>query len=165
MAEERWLDDREQRAWRGLLTMQSRLEARLRRALQQDSGLSDADYAVLVNLSEAPGGRLRIFELAAALDWEKSRLSHQLRRMEQRRLLEREGCETDRRGSFVVLTATGRSAIEAAAPEHVAEVRRWFIDRLAPAQLDALAEISETILDALAADELPCGMEAGREGR
>ncbi|MPY95070.1 MAG: MarR family transcriptional regulator [Acidimicrobiia bacterium] len=148
-----WLDDREQQAWRGLLAMQAKLDGRLRRSLQRDSGLSDADYAVLVNLSEAPGGRLRVFELVAALDWEKSRLSHQLRRMEQRGLLEREGCETDRRGSFVVLTEPGRRAIEAAAPHHVNEVRRWFVDALTGAQLEALTEITAAVLANLGADE------------
>src|SRR3546814_8295565 len=84
MDQTRWLDEREQAAWRGLLSMQAKLGARLRRAHQRDSGLSDSDYAVLVHVSEAPEGRLRIFELGAQLEWEKSRLSHHLRRMEQR---------------------------------------------------------------------------------
>src|SRR3546814_13458713 len=90
--------------------MQAKLGARLRRAHQRDSGLSDSDYAVLVHVSEAPEGRLRIFELGAQLEWEKSRLSHHLRRMEQRDLIVREECDTDRRGAFVVLTPTGRVA-------------------------------------------------------
>lgn len=141
-----WLDEREQRAWRGLLALQTQVGGRLRRALLRDSGLSDADYEVLVNLSEAPDGRLRVFELAAALQWERSRVSHHLRRMEQRGLVERAGCETDGRGAFVVLTDAGRAAIEAAAPQHVAEVRRSFIDLLSPAQLDALAGISAVVL-------------------
>ena len=162
MTEDRWLDDREQRAWRGFVAMESKVSAHLRRSLQQDSGLSDADYAVLVNLSESPAGRLRIFELAGVLEWEKSRLSHQLRRMEQRGLLEREGCDTDRRGSFVVLTDAGRSAIRAAAPQHVAEVRRLFVDRLTPAQLDALSEIAEAVLANL--DEAAPGQPEEPEG-
>lgn len=149
-AEARWLDEREQRAWRGLLGMSARLDSQLGRALQQRSGLSHADYAVLVALSESPEGRLRAFELVGALEWEKSRLSHQLRRMEERALVARQDCPTDRRGAFVVLTPEGRSAIEAAAPSHVADVRRWFLDALSPAQLDALAEISEAVLGRLA---------------
>lgn len=144
-----WLDESEQRAWRGLLAVQARLNGRIRRSLQEHSSLSDADYAVLVHLSEAPGGRLRVYELVSALEWEKSRLSHQLRRMEDRGLLEREGCETDRRGSYAILTHAGRTAIEAAAPQHVDDVRRWFVDALSPAQIDALAEITEAVLENL----------------
>lgn len=145
------------------MTVQAGLSARLRRALQQDAGLSDADYAVLVHLSEAEDGRLRAFELAAALGWEKSRLSHQLRRMEQRGLVGREGCDTDRRGSFAVLTEQGAGAIAAAAPQHVAEVRRWFVDVLTPEQLDALAEISEAVLAGL--EEEDGAMDEGSETR
>jgi DNA-binding MarR family transcriptional regulator len=153
MAGTRWLSDREQRAWRGFLTAYARVEARLRRSLQQNAGLSDADYAVLVNVSEAPHGRLRIFQLGAALDWEKSRLSHQLRRMEARGLVTREGCDTDRRGAEVVLTRAGRSAIRCAAPQHVEDVRRWFLAPLSRAQLDALTDITETVLAHLDAQE------------
>jgi DNA-binding MarR family transcriptional regulator len=145
----RWLDAREQRAWRALLAVQTELFAHLRRTLARDTGLSDADYAVLVHLSEAPEERLRIFELVAALQWEKSRLSHQLRRMEQRGLVERTGCETDGRGAFASLTDEGRGAIAAAAPLHVAEVRRHFADPLRADQLDALVEIGSAVLSSL----------------
>lgn len=148
----RWLDEREQRAWRGLMDLQAQLGAHLRRSLLRDSGLSDADYEVLVHLSEAPDERLRIFQLVRGLQWEKSRLSHQLRRMEQRELLERTECPTDGRGAFVALTATGREAIEAAAPLHVDEVRKHFIDRLTPEQLGSLLEISRAVLDSFGLD-------------
>jgi DNA-binding MarR family transcriptional regulator len=140
-----WLSDHEQEVWRGLLAMNMQLDGRLRRSLVQRSGLSDAEYAVLVCLSEAPDGRLRAFELVKGLAWEKSRLSHQLRRMQARGLVERDECDTDRRGSFVVLTGAGRAAIEAAAPHHVADVRRWFFDALSPAQLDALLDVTSTV--------------------
>src|SRR3546814_9759211 len=82
MDQTRWPDDWEQAAWRGLLSMQAKPAARLRRAHQRDSGLSDSDYAVLVHVSEAPEGRLRILELGAQLEWEKSRRYHHLSRME-----------------------------------------------------------------------------------
>ncbi|HLU42436.1 MAG TPA: MarR family transcriptional regulator [Microthrixaceae bacterium] len=156
-AQVRWLDEREQRAWRGLIRMQAQLDAHLRRSLVRDSGLSDADYDVLVHLSEAPEDRLRIFELVRALQWEKSRLSHQLRRMEQRGLLERSECPTDGRGAFVSLTPEGRAAIEAAAPRHVAEVRRHFVDVLTPEQLDVLGDIAEAVLESLQQAEQPTG--------
>jgi quercetin 2,3-dioxygenase len=102
-----WLDDHEQRAWRGYQDMRARLDARLRADLVRTSGLSDADYAILVFLTEAEEGRLRARELAIGLQWEKSRLSHQISRMEKRGLVERADCPTDARGAFVVLTAKG----------------------------------------------------------
>jgi DNA-binding MarR family transcriptional regulator len=156
----RWLDEREARAWRGYTRMRVQLEARLARELARHSGLSDPDYSVLVNLSEAPEGRLRAFELGRALQWEKSRLSHHLKRMGKRGLVAREDCESDARGSFVVITPAGRAAIEAAAPAHVDDVRRHLIDLLSDDQLDALADISEAVLANLAADpEVACEQE------
>jgi DNA-binding MarR family transcriptional regulator len=145
----RWLDEREQAAWRGYLAVQARVGSHLRQSLQRDSGLSDADYDVLVQLSEAAGHRLRIFELGQALQWEKSRLSHQLRRMTDRGLVRREDCDTDARGAFVRLTPAGHETIRAAAPRHVAEVRRIFVDVLSTDQLDALASIATTVLSHL----------------
>lgn len=145
-----WLEGREQEAWRGFLTMHAQLSGHLRRSLQQRSGLSDADYQVLVALSEAPQGRLRGFQLGRALQWEKSRLSHHLRRMADRGLVEKADCETDGRGAYVVITQAGRCAIEAAAPGHVDDVRRVFFDALTPAQVEALAQISGAVLTRLA---------------
>lgn len=147
-----WLDPKQQRAWRTYLAVHARLTARLRRSLLECAGLSDADYGVLVNLSEAPKGRLRARDLGAALEWEKSRLSHQLRRMEARGLVTREGSTTDRRGSVVVLTRAGRKAIEQAAPHHAADVRRWFVDPLTRRELDALTAIGDRILARLDED-------------
>jgi DNA-binding MarR family transcriptional regulator len=152
MEEPRWLDEREARAWRRFITMQSQLRARMARQLQRESGLSEADYEVLVQLSEAPCARQRVFELGQATQWEKSRLSHHLTRMVQRGLVARETCPTDSRGAFVVLTDAGRAAIEHAAPQHVEHVRQWFIDALTPEQLDALAEMSDAVLERLAED-------------
>jgi DNA-binding MarR family transcriptional regulator len=151
--EPRWLDEREARAWRGYTRMRIELEAALNRHLARRSGLSHADYAVLVELSEAPAGRLRAFQLGRALRWEKSRLSHHLKRMETRGLVCREDCAEDGRGSEVALTADGRVAIEAAAPAHVEDVRRLMIDHLTPQQLENLAATAESVLAALAAEE------------
>ncbi|QBI20345.1 MarR family transcriptional regulator [Egibacter rhizosphaerae] len=148
-SEPRWLDDRELAAWRGFVRMQGRLATRLNRELLAAAGLSLADYEVLVHLSEASDGRLRSFQLCELTDWEKSRLSHHLKRMERRGLVSREGCESDRRGDYVVLTAYGRETIEAAAPAHVEHVRRYLIDLLDPQQLDALASITTTVLERL----------------
>jgi DNA-binding MarR family transcriptional regulator len=148
-----WLTDDEQRAWRGLVQMTSRLDARLNRQLQQASGLSLADYDVLVLLTEAPDGRLRVFEIAEELQWEQSRLSHHLVRMQRRGLVAREECTTDRRGAFVVLTPAGREAIEKAAPEHVATVRRLVFDGLSTEQVATLESFVSRVLSRLDAGE------------
>jgi DNA-binding MarR family transcriptional regulator len=147
----RWLTEEEQRAWRGLLRMTSQLNARMNRQLLQDYGVSLADYDVLVVLSEAPEGRLRVFEVADALAWEQSRVSHQLARMQRRGLIAREGCASDARGAFAVLTEAGRAAIERAAPAHVETVRQLVFDGLTHDQLMALTEITTGVLDRLAA--------------
>lgn len=145
----RWLTDREQQAWRAFLTMQDRLNARLNREMQDNSGLSSADFAVLVPLSEHPDGRMRVLELARGLRWEKSRLSHQLTRMQQRGLVERSNCSEDRRGAFIVLTDQGREAVEAAAPAHVESVRRYLFDALTAEQVDSLHAIASATVDRL----------------
>lgn len=157
----RWLDEREQRAWRSLLDLQEALGRTLERQLQRETGLSTADYGVLVHLSEAPEQRLRHFELGQALQWEKSRLSHHLRRMVDRGLIERQSCPEDNRGGFVALTPAGRAAIAAAAPRHVAHVRQRFVDRLTPEQLDVLVAIHDAVVPHLDAE--PAARPARRD--
>src|SRR6201989_1544841 len=146
----RWLTEEEQPAWRGLLRMTSQLTARANRLLLQEYGISLADYEVLVALSEAPEGQLRGFEVAAALAWEQSRVSHQLARMQRRGLITREGCATDARGAFAVLAPAGRAPIERAAPAHVEQVRQLVFDELSHEQVSALTEITTRVLDRLA---------------
>ncbi len=149
MAEPRWLDDREMRAWMGYRRMRAMLDLQLARDLLQDSGLSESDYDVLSNLSEAEGNRMRLGDLAAWMLWSTSRLSHHITRMQQRGLVDREACEDDGRGSMIVLTQGGRRAIAAAAPGHVESVRRHLIDRLTPDEIEALAEMTERVLEHL----------------
>jgi DNA-binding MarR family transcriptional regulator len=144
-----WLTEDEQRAWRGLLQMTSRLDSRLNRELQQASGLSLADYDVLVLLTEAPDGRLRMFQLMEDLQWEQSRLSHHIARMQRRGLVAREDCTTDKRGAFVVLTHAGRDAIEKAAPGHVDLVRRMVFDGLSAEQVVTLEAFVTRVLSRL----------------
>ena len=146
MDELRWLNEREARAWRGLQSMQMRLESELARQLTSESGLSYPDYVVLVALTDRPEGRMRLFELGEILGWEKSRLSHHVARMAKRDLVAKERCDDDRRGAYIVITAHGRAEITAAAPGHLSAVRRLFIDRLSSDQIDAMAEIAETVL-------------------
>ena len=147
----RWLTEEEQRAWRGLLRMTTQLNARMNRQLLQEYGISLTDYEVLVALSEAPAGRLRVFEVADTLSWEQSRVSHQLARMQRRGLITREDCASDARGAFAVLTEAGRAAIEQAAPAHVETVRQLVFDGLTQDQLTTLTEVTSRVLDRLAA--------------
>lgn len=153
---EEWLTDEQQRIWRSYLRVESLLPATLNRQLQGDSGLSIAEYAVLVPLSESTEGRMRPFELGNELNWEQSRLSHQLMRMENRGLIRREQCPSDRRGAYVVLTDTGRKTIEAAAPGHVDTVRKLVFDQLTSEQAAALGEACALIVAALESDQTDC---------
>jgi DNA-binding MarR family transcriptional regulator len=153
MTETRWLDESQQQAWRGYLRMQSQLSARLNRQLQGDSDLSLADFDVLVALTDQPEDRLRVSELARVLQWEKSRLSHHVGRMERRGLVLRAECADDGRGAFVALTPEGRRAIEAAAPPHVEAVRRLVFDDLTPDQVATMDAIARKVLARLEAEE------------
>lgn len=139
-----WLTDQEQRAWRSFLMTSKLVTAELERGMAQH-GLSGTDYSVLVSLSEAPQRRMRMSELSLTLLLEKSRLSHQITRMERAGLVRRESCPDDRRGQFAVLTDEGWETIRRVAPFHVELVRSIFIDRLTPAQLAQLAEIFEPL--------------------
>ena len=143
--EPRWLDETEDRAWRGLLRMIWLIEIGIGRDLM-DEGLSSADYHVLANLSEAPGREMRITDLAARMGWSKSRLSHQLSRMQARGLVCRNTISTDGRGALAVLAPAGWEAIRKAAPGHVESIRRHLLGRLSPEQVEALAGITDAVL-------------------
>lgn len=146
MAEPRWLDETELRAWRGLQLMQMQVEGELARRLAADSELSYPDYVVLAALTDQAEPRMRQFELGEWLGWEKSRLSHHISRMVKRDLVAKERCPSDRRGSFVVITPEGQAAIEQAAPGHVEAVRELFLDHVTPDQLAALGDLTESVL-------------------
>lgn len=161
MPEPRWLNDREMRAWLGYRRMRLLLDLQLDRDLMSQSGLSEQDYDVLSNLSDAPGQQLRLTDLAAHLRWSKSRLSHHVTRMRQRGLVDRADCADDGRGSMLGLTAAGRDAIHAAAPGHVKSVRKHFIDLLTDDELDALAALSNRVVERLDPERTPARRGAG----
>jgi DNA-binding MarR family transcriptional regulator len=144
---QRWLSDDQQRIWRNYLALSSRLQVVMNRQLQARCGLSLADYEVLVALSER--GSIRVLELAAALGWEQSRVSHQLRRMRARDLLERRDSEDDRRGATVEITAAGSDALATAAPDHVALVRAVLFDGTTQAQLRGFDKVITAALQRL----------------
>ncbi|MFI6510636.1 MarR family winged helix-turn-helix transcriptional regulator [Streptosporangium sp. NPDC050855] len=132
--ETHWLSPIEQGAWRAHLAAHKLLEHRLDRELQP-FGLSLNDYEILVNLSEIADRRMRMSDLAEATIQSRSRLSHQISRMESAGLVARETCADDRRGTFAVLTEHGWATIQKVAPHHVGSVRRHFIDLLTDDQL------------------------------
>ncbi|MBS4752113.1 winged helix-turn-helix transcriptional regulator [Nocardioides sp. zg-ZUI104] len=150
-----WLGPDEQRAWRGWVEVHARLNARIHRQLQEASGLSLADYAILVELTSerASDASARMFELGERLAWEKSRVSKQVTRMEARGLVVRRHCPDDRRGSYVDLTDAGRAAIEAAAPAHVKLVREMFFDVVPHEDVLRLADLTTAVLARLDATD------------
>lgn len=124
----RWLSDAEQRTWRAWLEVMRLLPAKLEDRLHERHSLNLTDYQVLVELSESEEGRLRMTELANRTSLSKSRLSHQIGRMEKASLVERQECPSDRRGAFAVITDQGWALLRGAAPGHVEDVRELFID-------------------------------------
>ncbi len=141
-----WLTSDELATWRAFNTVSRLIEGSLDRQLTRDAGMSHAHYATLVALSESAGGRARMGDLAEFLQFSPSRTSHAVRRMERDGWVRREACPTDGRGQEAVLTAAGRAALEAAAPGHVAEVRRLVFERLDEGQLRQLRAVSEALL-------------------
>jgi DNA-binding MarR family transcriptional regulator len=124
------LSDTQQTCWRAFIESSWALHTRLEDELRATTGLSMADYHVMVVLSEAPQHRLRMGELAGRLVFSPSRLTYQISSMVKRGLVRKQACPEDGRGQEAVLTGAGMAALEAAAPQHLKTVRRSFIDHL-----------------------------------
>jgi DNA-binding MarR family transcriptional regulator len=150
VSDTRWLDDGEQRTWRSFVTATRLFFDGIERQLQQDSGLPHAYYEILVRLSEAPGHTMRMSELATTSLSSRSRISHAVARLEENGWVRRRPCENDKRGQLAQLTDAGLAGIEAAAPGHVDAVRRGLFDALSPQQVEALRDISDTLVAHLA---------------
>jgi DNA-binding MarR family transcriptional regulator len=142
-----WLTADEQRVWRSYLAVVSGLQLAMNRQLQADCGISLGDYDVLVALSER--GPVRVFELGETVAWEQSRLSHQLRRMRERGLVERHGSDDDRRGATVSLTPAGEAALRAAAPGHAELVRAVMFEGVTAEELQVLDRWTAAALTSL----------------
>lgn len=142
----RWLDEREMRAWLRLVAVLELLPATLDAQLRRDSSMTHFEYMVASQLSQAPGRTLRMSALAQRTSATLPRLSHVVRRLEERGLVERTPCPQDRRATDARLTPAGLAAVEAAAPGHARAVREHVVDALAPEQVDQLADIAEAML-------------------
>lgn len=162
MTENPWLSEEQLSVWRAWLALNAQLPAALHRQLQGDSGLSLPDFEVLVHLTDTPDERIRVTDLARALDWDRSRVSHHIKRMEGRGLIRREECSSDGRGAFVVLSDIGRTAIQEAAPGHARLVRELIFDHLTAEELAAFASITTKVLERLDPVAAPaCSVVAG----
>jgi DNA-binding MarR family transcriptional regulator len=148
MGATRWLTQEEQETWRCFLAACMGFFSAADAQLQRDSGMPLAYYEILVQLSEAPGRRLRMSQLAEATAASKSRASHAVARLEERGWVRRDECPTDRRGQIASLTEEGFAVLEAAAPGHVEQVRKALFDALGPEQVKHLREICEAMLAA-----------------
>lgn len=147
----RWLNDGEMRAWRAYVVGKALLDSRLNRDLQEEHQLALADYELLVRLSEAPCRQARMSTLAEQVASSKSRISHQIGRMEKAGLVRRQECPSDGRGVFAVLTSHGLQVLRSAAPTHVRGVRDNLVDLLSEDERAVLAEIFERIIGHLRA--------------
>ncbi|WP_280344043.1 MarR family winged helix-turn-helix transcriptional regulator [Nocardia neocaledoniensis] len=147
MTDPQWLDDVEMRAWLGYVRTRDLIAAAIGRDAVRAADLSWVEYSVLVYLADAPGQRLTFADLAGALEWSQSRLSHQITRMQKRGLVTRETMPHDQRRTVARLTPAGGQLLTTAAPAHVRSVRRHMIDVLDRGQLAALAEIYDVLIN------------------
>ncbi len=149
MTQPRWLDTQEMAAWTSFLEASHRVGRRVEQQLKEQEGLSHPQYEILVRLSEAPDGAVRMSELAEELVTSKSGLTYQVGRLEKRGLVRRCSAPGDERGVHAVLTGEGRSTLDRSAPGHLALVRSSLIDLLGREQLTALADALGTVSNAL----------------
>lgn len=155
------LSDQEWVVWRDFMTMSSQLSRELDRRLQADAGISQADYSVLLVLQQTPDHQLRAGELAELLAWEKSRVSHQVARMEARSLVLRRECDTDGRGIWIEPTPDGRRALLGAMRNHNRAIRELFFDALVDDQRAVIGDAAVNVLDRLGPEGCTIAEEKG----
>jgi DNA-binding MarR family transcriptional regulator len=150
----RWLSDSEQQSWRAILRGTRLLEQALDRALDT-AGIQLSEYEIISMLSEAPGARLRMSELAETVVQSRSRLTHTATRLESRGWVTREPCADDKRGVELVLTPTGWEAVTRISRIHVQSVRDNLVDIMPPEQFKALGDAMGVVRDHLAPEATP----------
>lgn len=143
------LDDEETAFWYSYMKVLLRVRYEMNRQLRAASGISLADYDVLVALTSEPGGRMRVSDLAVRIGWERSRLSHHVARLRERGVIETERSPQDLRATEVVLTEAGRSTLAAAGPPHAAFVRAAFLDALSRGEMAGMHEALDRVYDSL----------------
>lgn len=143
------LSEQELATWRAFALMRRQLDLTLERRLQADAGISSADFAILVSLQEEPTRQLRAGRIGDIIGWEKSRVSHQLSRMEQRGLITRRECGDDARGVWIVLTDQGSRAVLAAMRDHTAAIRQYFFDLISEEEQEVLRSVATRVLDTI----------------
>lgn len=144
-----WLDSDQQRSWRAFLVGTTLLMERLDRDLREHHGLSLPEYEILVRLSEAPGHRMRMAELADSVSHSRSRVTHTVSRMERAGHVTRGACVSDGRGVEAILTSHGAAALAAAAPTHVAGVRTFLVDLADEDDFAAMGRVFNAVTDTL----------------
>jgi DNA-binding MarR family transcriptional regulator len=144
------LDDRELRAWRGMLRTHATLTKALDAELEAAHGLPLSSYEVLLHLGDADGRRMRMSDLADSVILSRSGLTRLVDRMEREGLIERQSCPSDARGSFATLTAAGRRKLTAARATHLAGVRSMFLDHFTPEEQEVLGAAWERVLPGVA---------------
>jgi len=149
MTEVSQISDAEWDVWRSFTTMRRQLDLALEQQLQRDAGISRADFEILLAIFEAPEKQLRARELVDRLGWEKSRVSHQVTRMEQRDLVTRRECDSDLRSSWILLTPAGKRAVLGSMRDHAMTIRKYFFDALTPTELEVMSAASQRVLDAI----------------
>jgi len=148
----RWLTAEERATWTRLVAVMELLPAALDAQLRRDAGLTHYDYFVLAMLSEAPDRTLRMTSLAQLTNATLPRLSHVVRRLEERDLVERVPCPEDKRATNAVLTDVGHALLAEAAPGHVAAVHDYVVDALSSDQIGHLRDIADALLGRLDPD-------------
>jgi DNA-binding MarR family transcriptional regulator len=151
--ETNWLSVDELRSWRAYMAGNQRLMDQMNKDLQAKNDMTLAEYRILIMLSEAPGNSLRMSDLADGVLSSRSRLTHQIRRMEEQGMVRRSTCVDDGRGVLAHLTDEGRRRHEEAAPTHVDGVRRNFVDLLTPEQLSIVGAVFAKVDEVIAERE------------
>ena len=149
----RWLDAEQQASWRAYIMGTELLQHQLDRELREEHEISFSEYEILVRLSEAEGGRMRMALLADAMSHSRSRVTHTVARMEKGDLVQRTASESDRRGVEAVMTETGRRKLVEAAPTHVRGVRKHLVDLASREDFAALGRIFNEVSDRLLKDK------------
>jgi DNA-binding MarR family transcriptional regulator len=153
MAEQLTQDD--WAVWDAFYAMRRRLDRALEIRLHEGSGVSAPEYEILAGLGRSPDRRLRVRDIGETIGWEKSRVSHQLTRMEKRGLVRRSECDSDARGTWVELTPGGRRAMLESSRGHNEAIKKYFVDVVGD-DAATLRDLSQRILAVLNTDVPPC---------